>query len=582
MKYVKYVKVQAEEIIVGGVIGLSFGLAVAAPFTAGIHSINPMTAPGLIGFLQASLLSVCGVLGAATGIALTVRQERDTHLRGARYISQFGPAHAQLQADQRDLFSEAQKKHAVRGVMIGGVEWSRKQEVRHIVAIGATGVGKTVLLTSLIDQALARGDRVVIHDPKGDLTKKYFDPANTILLGPWDERATLWDVAADIDSPALIEEFAQAAVGDVQGDNKSFHDNAATVLAGVLKYHRAQHGSWTFGGVAADLSLTPQEIAAIAARGDPSVKIAVASAFRTDGNGLNNGDTSVFSIVGSAAKWMRGYAAVDRPGAKRFSVTKWLLREDRPEVRMLILNRSSRYKKASKAVFGAMLQPVVDTVNSATMPERGADEPNGLWFVMDEFPQAGQAVMEAIQTLNELGRSRGIRDVLAMQGDTQLSAVLGAEKAAPLTDVQGAKVYLQVSDKTAKAISDRLGTREVDRLETTGENGAMTIKSKRTVEQKVIEVGEIMGLKVHTSGRMRGVEMIVQIGDVLGRVMQPFPDEHPDIAEALVESEAWREGVPLDSPDDDVDISGAIDTETCGSDDACSTTPSDIDSILGL
>lgn len=579
MKYVKYVKVQAEEIMVGGVLGLSVGMAAAAPIAAGLHSINPLTAPGIFGFLQASLLLVCGGLGAVAGIALSIRQERDSHLRGAQYISQFGPARARLQADQRDLFSDAQIERKVRGVMVGGVEWSRKQEVRHIVAIGATGVGKTVLLTSLIDQALERGDRVVVHDPKGDLTEKYFNPENTILLGPWDDRAPLWDVAADIDSPALIEEFAQAAVGDVQGDNKSFHDNAATVLAGVIKYHRAMHGSWTFGGVAADLSLTPQEIAALAARGDPSVKIAVPSAFRTDGNGLNNGDNSVFSIVGSAAKWMRGYAAVDKPDAQRFSVTKWLLRKDRSEVRMLILNRSSRYKKASKSIFGAMLQPIVDTVNSATMPERGADEPDGLWFVMDEFPQAGQAVMEAIQTLNELGRSRGIRDVLAMQGDTQLSAVLGGEKAAPLTDVQGAKVYLQVMDKTAKAISDRLGTREVDRLETTSENGALTGKSKRTVEQKVIEVGEIMGLKVHTKGWSRGVEMIVQIGDVLGRVLQPFPAAHPSIAKPFIESEAWREGVPLD---DDDDSSGALDAETSGFDDTCRTTPSDIDSILGL
>jgi hypothetical protein len=563
----KYIKVQAEEMLIGGILGLGFGLALVAPFTAGLRSINPMTVPGLIGFLQASVLIASAVLGVAIGSVLAARQERDSHLRGAEYIPQFGLAHARLQADQRELFSEAQKKHEVRGIKIGGVEWSRKQEVRHMVVVGSTGGGKTVLLTSLIDQALARGDRVVLLDPKGDFTKMYFDPANTILVGPWDERATLWDAAADIDSPALIEEFAQAAVGDVQGDNKSFHDNAATVLAGVLKYHRKLHGSWTWGGLAEDLSRTPQEIAALAAQGDPSVKIAVPSAFSI--KGLNNGDNSVFSIVGSAAKWMRGYAAVDRPGVQRFSVTKWLLRKDRLEVRMVILNRSSRYKKASKAIFGAMLQPIVDTVNSATMPERGADEPGGLWFVMDEFPQAGQVVMEAIQTLNELGRSRGIRDVQAMQGDTQLSAVLGGDKAAPLTDVQGAKVYLQVSDKTAKAISERIGTRDVNRLETTSENGALICKSKKLVTQKVIEAGEIMGLKVHVTGRLRGVEMIVQIGDVLGRVLQPFPVAHPEVAEAFVESEAWREGAPRESNEDDDD------------NDFCVSTPIDIDSILG-
>lgn len=43
---------------------------------------------------------------------------------------------------------------------------ARVREVGHFYAAGLPTAGKTVLLATVIDQALARGDRLVVRDPK--------------------------------------------------------------------------------------------------------------------------------------------------------------------------------------------------------------------------------------------------------------------------------------------------------------------------------------------------------------------------------------------------------------------------------
>ncbi|MGC9186056.1 MAG: type IV secretion system DNA-binding domain-containing protein [Thiomonas sp.] len=56
------------------------------------------------------------------------------------------------------------------------------------------------MLSSIIDQAPSRGDHVLLHDPKDDYTAS-LSPRDIVLLGPWDARAAMWDVSADMDSP---------------------------------------------------------------------------------------------------------------------------------------------------------------------------------------------------------------------------------------------------------------------------------------------------------------------------------------------------------------------------------------------
>src|SRR5690606_26032994 len=85
---------------------------------------------------------------------------------------------------------------------VAGVPMPTRIENLHILLNGATGSGKSVLLRRLVFSALARGDRMVVVDPNGDLYSK-FGRDSDVLLNPYDQRTEGWsffnEVRADYD-----------------------------------------------------------------------------------------------------------------------------------------------------------------------------------------------------------------------------------------------------------------------------------------------------------------------------------------------------------------------------------------------
>ena len=537
-----FIKVRAEEVVIGAIVGIGVGIAVTSPITAGLKGWNPITAPGLTGFIQATALWL-GIVGfGSLGAWWASRQERDSHARGARYLAQYGAAADVLQAIESRQFSDAQRHHQVAGIKIGGVEFSRTQEVGHIYVVGVPGTGKTVLLQSLVDQVLARGDRLILHDPKGDYIARYYDPASCVLIGPWDERAAVWDASADIDSPALADEFGASVAGKVEGQNKFFHDAAGKLIAGLIRSYQRNSRSWTWADLRSALSSDPETLIVQAAQGDASIKQVMPSLF-TNSEDMTAGERSILSVLGTATSWIANYAAVDAscPNAQRFSMRRWMTGEAHAGTKIVVLNANANYQTAGESVFGSILATVSATVSSATMPERGADKP-GIWCILDEFPQLGVSALGQIQRIAELGRSRGIRMVTALQDEAQLAARVGRDKAEPMLAVQSAKVYMRASDRTAEAVSKRIGQREINRIETTAENGALSGKTKKLVTQQVIQPSDLLGLRVRSAESPKGVELILHIEDTLGKLVQPFPERRPDQAKPIVESNVWKMG----------------------------------------
>jgi hypothetical protein len=114
--------------------------------------------------------------------------------------------------------------------------------------------------------------------------------------------------------------------------------------------------------------------------------------------------------------------------------------------------------------------------------------------------------------------------------------------------VQSTRIYMRSSDKTAEAVCKRIGERDVHRIETTAEAGAVQGKTRRLVQEHVLRSSDLLGLRVRTGAKPTGVEMLLHIEDAIGKLVQPFPPRHAAKALPLIESEAWRKGA---LPDDD-------------------------------
>ncbi|MCK9367402.1 MAG: type IV secretion system DNA-binding domain-containing protein [Metallibacterium scheffleri] len=554
----EHVRVRVEEILIGAacgaLVGYSVGLPLlllAGPQPAGwgffvLHA----GAASLLARLAHSVLWVLGLAGAAVGGWLAARQESEIHLRGARYITDPAAARVALADIEKPRMSPAQRSGDRRGVILGGVELSRRREVEHALLLGLPGGGKTLgVLRPVLDQVLARaGSRIILHDPKGDFTQSHYDPARAILLGPWDDRAAVWDAAADFANPALVDEFAAGICGVADsGQNRYFHQGAATILGGLIKSYSRAGTPWTWSMIARDLSSDPVAMIQKAATGDALVMQSIPSVF-TPARGkieLTAGERGVISTLGNSSRMLMQLAAVDaaRPDAPRFSIRRWLVGDAHAEIRLVLLNNSALYSTAAAAIFSGMLAVAKATI-SASMPEKSADDDDALWLILDEGKQLGAAGLEAVQVIEEVGRSRGVRVWLALQDGQQLAAVVGQDKAGPMMSMQSLRVYLRAAPESAENLARTVGEREIQRIQSTAGGGALQGKTATYDRVPILLPGDLTGL---TAERLSDgdvlVEMLAAVEDVIGKLTYKADPRIPGIAPASVPCVAWESGV---------------------------------------
>ncbi len=542
------IKARPEEAGIGAALGAGLGLACSSVISVGMPSLIPSLSAGAWGFTQSSLAAALSVAGAVAGGVLAWRQERDSHERGYRYFPDYREASKHLQVDQRAQFSGAQRRGQVAGITMGGVQWARATEVGAGAINGVIGAGKSVFMIGLADQAIGRGDRVVIHDPKGeDYVERYWkDDGTVVLLGPWDRRAAVWDAGADLPDPADADEFASAVCGAdaAAGQNKSFHDNAALVLGGVIRSHMVSGKPWRWADLRNAMAQGAEALVRQAAEGDAAIRTAMASVF--SGGELERGDKIALNILTTASRWLANYSAVDAMDTSRprFSLRRWLNGTDHQNVKVVIFNNNKRYKSQAAALFGAMVTVVSDVAGSPEQPHVSADAQNGIWCIFDEAPKMGPTALMRIGEIIDLGRSRGFRMWFVFQDKTQLDGILGQEKAKPLTAFLNTRVYLHSGGETSEAVARRLGDRDVGRIITTADGGAVAGKTKTVVPQAVLRADALAGLQVRRieGPPPHGVEFVMEYGDKLGKLLQPFFNKSNSRASKYLPSETWRRG----------------------------------------
>lgn len=557
----QYITVHAGEVLLGALlgalVGLAFGsvtcIAFAGPLPGGWHALIIMPREASpVRLLLHWLALLAPLAGAVAGGWLFTRQEAEQHARGPQFHRDPKEAGDVLHKVEVARMSAAQRADKVRGIVLGGVELSRRREAEHIALLGLPGGGKTTgVIYPVMDQALARGDRVVAHDAKGDVTAARYDESTSVLLGPWDERAAVWDVGADFFDPALVDEFTSTLCGadeKTAGKNLSFHQGAAALVGGLIKADMAAGAAWTWATLADQLAQPPRVLIQRAALGDPLVMQALPTVFTNPDPdaALTTGEGAMLSTLGIASRMIVQMAAVQksRPNARLFSIRRWVLGECDTEIKLLLLNNNAQYSKASRAIFGAMLHVVAALASSAAMPEKPADADDALWMILDEGRLLGPDGLRAIDTIAAVGRSRGVRVLLGLQDAEQLAAEVGRDQAGPMLSMQGLRLYLRAAPGSAENIVRAIGEREIKRLQGTASAGAVQGKTSTYDRVPVLLASDLTRLGVREVGDgLLDIEMIAQVDGVLCLLVQRVdPRDYKPRTDAMLPSAAWSRG----------------------------------------
>lgn len=399
-----------------------------------------------------TISALAGLVAGVTFGRLSSSRDALTHLSGRRLWRGYDAI------DVARRFLRRAVKSYGRGLAIApGLVLDRAREVQHIGLFGTTGSGKSTILRAVADQILARGDKLVLHDTKGDIVAG-LPTDRFILLAPHDRRSHAWDVAKDVVTTQDARELAGRLVHDSR--DPMWCGAAREILTGiVVSLQHRQPRSWSWRDLADATFLPVGELLALlqahysaAARYIEIDPDSGAPTRTTHGILITLWADVVAIVMPLAAAWG------ETPAKRRISLTAWIADDNGKLPATLILQRSARYSKLSSAWIGAAVECMASVAAGPDLPE---SQTRRIFFLLDEFAQLGK--VKAFLQLLEVGRSKGIAAVLALQDIQQLFGIYGDAASKTILTLLGLKVIgkLPAGPSAAYVANELIGQREV-------------------------------------------------------------------------------------------------------------------------
>ena len=339
---------------------------------------------------------------------------------------------------------------------IAGVPYPARAETQHTIVSGTTGSGKTVLISDLVDQIRARGERCVLYDKMGSYTRAFFDPHRDVLLNPLDARAPRWSPFHEARNPRDFDMMAAALIPQQKDTVDPFWVTAARQLfangAGVL---------WAKGvtenRVLVD-HLLKTELTALAEAMEGTVAQSIVDP--------DNPKTAL-SVRAMLTANLSALEVLPDTGPP-FSIRDWI--SDEAGGGFLFLTSRGDQHASLRGLISTWLEIAVNAMLSLDQ-----DEGRRIWVVLDELPTLHQ--VPSLQPGLAESRQFGGCFVLGIQVVSALRDLYGRNGAETISGLCGTRVVLAAPDEdTARWSAGSLGRAEVEEVAEGFSYGANTIR----------------------------------------------------------------------------------------------------------
>ena len=383
------------------------------------------------------------------------RLGRQRRLRGAELVSaaelrrRVRPAHLRL-------LDRAPGSGSVRPWRIAGIPYPERTETQHTIVSGTTGSGKTVLISDLVAQIRARGERCVIYDKMGSYTAAFLDPARDVLMNPLDARAPCWSPFLEARTPRDFDMMAAALIPQQKDTVDPFWVTAARQLfangAGVLREKGV-----TQNRVLVD-HLLKTDLTALAQAMEGTVAQSIVDP--------ENPKTAL-SVRAMLTANLAAFEFLPDEGTP-FSIREWISRE-RQDGFLFLTSRGDQHASL-RGLISTWLEIAVNAMLSLAQ-----DDGRRIWVILDELPTLHQ--VPSLQPGLAESRQFGGCFVLGVQVASALRDLYGRNGAETISGLCGTRVVLAAPDRdTAQWSADSLGRSEVEEIAEGYSYGANTIR----------------------------------------------------------------------------------------------------------
>lgn len=292
---------------------------------------------------------------------------------------------------------------------------------RHVLIVGAPGVGKTNLINWILYQikkSLTPNDVLIIFDTKGDFYQTFWSPGDVVIAN--DSRACgvngvdYWNIFAEMLVDSRPEDYANEIAYTLLADKISrtqqpFFPNAAKdLLAALLVFFTRLHEKTGFLATNEHLRLLADQASTQVIRNMLSAHVdmrALVSYISHDESPQTQGVISEFQQV-VRSLFIGNFA-------KSGSLS----------IRKLVRQKGGRTIFVEYDIgYGSLLTPIyVLLIDQAIKEVLGQSRTEGnVWIVIDEFRLLPR--LQYIENAINLGRGLGLKVILAMQDINQVYA----------------------------------------------------------------------------------------------------------------------------------------------------------------
>ena len=384
-----------------------------------------------------------------------VRLGRKHRVRGAELVSA-AQLCRRVRPVRRRLLECLPGIERTRAYTIAGIPFPPRSETQHTIVSGTTGSGKTVLISDLVAQIRARGERCVLYDKMGAYTRAFLDPARDVLLNPLDARAPRWSPFLEARNPRDFDMMAAALIPHPRDSADPFWVTAARQLfahgAAVL-----QQKGVTENRVLVD-HLLKADLTALARAMEGTVAQSIVDP---------DNPRTALSVRAMLTANVSALEFLPDEGDP-FSIREWIANEN--EGGFLFLTSRGDQHASLRGLISTWLEIAVNAMLSLDQ-----DEGRRIWVILDELPTLHQ--VPSLQPGLAESRQFGGCFVLGVQVASALRDLYGRNGAETISGLCGTRVVLAAPDRdTAQWSADSLGRSEIEEVSENVSYGANTIR----------------------------------------------------------------------------------------------------------
>ena len=349
----------------------------------------------------------------------------------------------------------------------------RSLESSHMMMMGDTGAGKSVLQRRVLTQIAERGETAIVYDPALEHTPQFFNPARgDLILNPLDVRCPYWSPSDEVMHEAEALTLATSLFPDKPHENTFFVEGPRKVFAHLLT-----------------LKPTPEELVRWMSHEeelDRLLKGTELTAFIYRGAGPQRGGVlGALNMVADSLKLL----PKESETKQRWTTEEWA----RQRSGWIFLTSTPRFRERLLPLMSLWLDTLV-----LRLMNQGDPSLRHAWFVLDEL--ASLQRLPQLHTALTENRKSGNPVVIGFQGRSQLEVRYGHEAESMLSQ-PATKIFLHTSEpRAAKWISDTIGEVEMERVKETVNTHPLQIAKSRSYHNErrtepLVLPSEISGLQ---------------------------------------------------------------------------------------